>query len=65
MGMKQSEFAPDHTTEGQHRAQDAAAEYEASHRSVHMDITVSRTPDGWIAYDWVARHRIYPPAGAL
>ncbi len=43
-------------------AREAAAEYANKYPTVHRDVTVRRTDHGWVAYDWVARARIYPDA---
>lgn len=46
--------------EGETQAHEAAAYYVAALPGVHTDVTVRRVPDGWVAYDWVARRRIFP-----
>lgn len=46
--------------EAERAARKAAADFEAKYPLVAKDVTVRLTPDGWVAFDWVSRTRLYP-----
>lgn len=41
-------------------ARKAAADFARKYPTVMRDTTVTLTPIGWVAYDHVARKRLYP-----